>query len=108
MTHPVPVRSDLLDDAAERARRYLDAVRSRRVAPSAEAVEALRELEGLFPDDESEPRAVLELLDRLGSPATVAANAGRFFGFVNGGALPASIAATWRAGARGQDSPPCA
>ena len=51
-----------------------------------------------------EPQAVLELLDRLGSPATVATNGGRFFGFVNGGALPASMAATWLAAAWDQNA----
>jgi glutamate/tyrosine decarboxylase-like PLP-dependent enzyme len=42
-------------------------------------------------------QAVLDLLDRIGSPATMATAGGRYFGFVNGGALPASVAATWMA-----------
>jgi glutamate/tyrosine decarboxylase-like PLP-dependent enzyme len=99
-----PAHSDLLDDAAQRASRYLEDVTTRRVAPSPAAVHALGELAGPLPDAESEPRAVLELLDRLGSPATVATNAGRFFGFVNGGALPASMAATWLAAAWDQNA----
>jgi len=99
-----PVHSDLLDDAAQRASRYLEHVTTRRVAPSPAAVHALGELAGPLPDAESEPRAVLELLGRLGSPATVATNAGRFFGFVNGGALPASMAATWLAAAWDQNA----
>jgi glutamate/tyrosine decarboxylase-like PLP-dependent enzyme len=35
----------------------------------------------------------LALLDRVGSPATVASAGGRYFGFVNGACLPASLAA---------------
>ena len=40
----------------------------------------------------------------LGSPATVATAGGRFFGFVNGAALPASVAATWLASAWDQNA----
>jgi glutamate/tyrosine decarboxylase-like PLP-dependent enzyme len=104
MTHPVRAHAHLLDDAAQRASRYLEHVTSRRVAPSPAAVDALQELAVPLPEAESEPRDVLELLDRLGSPATVATNAGRFFGFVNGGALPASMAATWLAAAWDQNA----
>jgi glutamate/tyrosine decarboxylase-like PLP-dependent enzyme len=35
----------------------------------------------------------LELLDRVGSPATMATTGGRYFGFVNGAVLPAAMAA---------------
>ena len=37
--------------------------------------------------------ATLALLDDVGSAATVASNAGRYFGFVTGGATPAGLAA---------------
>ncbi|HYL95994.1 MAG TPA: aminotransferase class V-fold PLP-dependent enzyme, partial [Terriglobales bacterium] len=40
----------------------------------------------------------------LGSPATVASTGGRYFGFVNGGALPAAMAANWLAGAWDQNA----
>jgi glutamate/tyrosine decarboxylase-like PLP-dependent enzyme len=46
----------------------------------------------------------LELLDRVGSPATVATAGGRFFGFVLGGALPASVAAAWLASSWDQNA----
>jgi glutamate/tyrosine decarboxylase-like PLP-dependent enzyme len=96
--------SDLLNDAAQRAARYLEGVSTRRVSPSPDAIETLRELMAPLPDSASDPRAVLEVLDRIGSPATVATNAGRFFGFVNGAALPASLAATWLAAAWDQNA----
>ncbi len=47
---------------------------------------------------------VLDLLDRVGSPATVATAGGRFFGFVNGAAFPVSVAATWLASAWDQNA----
>ena len=46
---------------------------------------------------------MLALLDRVGSPATVVTTGGRYFGFVNGGALPASVAASWLASAWDQN-----
>jgi aromatic-L-amino-acid decarboxylase len=46
----------------------------------------------------------VEWLDRLGSPATVTTSGGRFFGFVNGGALPASVAASWMVSAWDQNA----
>ena len=95
---------DLLNDAAHRAAAYLEQARDRRVSPSPEAIDALRGLHGPLPATPTDAADVLELLDRLGSPATVATNAGRFFGFVNGGALPASMAATWLAAAWDQNA----
>jgi glutamate/tyrosine decarboxylase-like PLP-dependent enzyme len=50
-------------------------------------------LGGSLPEDPQDPAAVLALLDEVGSPATVVNAGGRFFGFVNGGAVPASLAA---------------
>jgi glutamate/tyrosine decarboxylase-like PLP-dependent enzyme len=95
--------ADLLNDAARRALAYLDDVRERRVYPADASVAALRALGGSFPESPGDPHLVLELLDRAASPATVATNAGRYFGFVNGAALPASTAATWLATAWNQN-----
>ena len=44
------------------------------------------------------------MLDDIGSPATVATAAGRYFGFVIGGSLPAALAANWMAGAWDQNA----
>jgi hypothetical protein len=84
--HPV------LLDAAARAHRYLEDLDTRRVAPSAEAVNRLSDLGGPLPEHPSDPEGVLAALDAVGSPATVASAGGRYFGFVVGGALPAALA----------------
>src|SRR5262245_9029951 len=85
---------DVLRDAADRAAAYLRDLPARRVTPTAHALDALRTLAGPVPESPRSPREVVALLDRVGSPATVATAAGRFYGFVNGGAVPASVAAT--------------
>jgi len=94
---------DLLRQTAETAANYLEGLDARGVAPTAEAVAGLRELEEPFPQEPSDPTSVLETLDRIGSPATTAMAGPRFFGFVIGGSLPAALAANWLAGAWDQN-----
>ena len=95
---------ELILDAALRITRYLESLPERRVAPSAEAVAALEGLQFPLQDEPQDPAQVLEELDELGSPATVASAGGRFFGFVIGGSLPAALAANLLAGAWDQNA----
>jgi glutamate/tyrosine decarboxylase-like PLP-dependent enzyme len=88
-------RDVLLDQAADRAQRYLRGLADRPVAPSPEAVLALDELDFPLPEAGLEPSRVLAALDEVGSPATVASAGPRYFGFVTGGALPVAVAASW-------------
>jgi glutamate/tyrosine decarboxylase-like PLP-dependent enzyme len=94
----------LLNDAAERASRYLEEIQHRHVAPSATAVRDLNALLEPFPENATAPADVLAMLDRLGSPATMGMAGPRFFGWVIGGSLPASLAANWLAGAWDQNA----
>src|SRR3990172_7028639 len=89
----------LLRDAAERAIRYRESLRERGVAPAPEAVSRLERFDAPLPEDPVDPADVLRTLDELGSPATMATAGPRFFGLVTGGSLPASLAASWLAGA---------
>jgi glutamate/tyrosine decarboxylase-like PLP-dependent enzyme len=92
---PSDARTALLKRAARDAMDYLESEDTRSVAPSAQAVAALSALRGPLPPGPTSPDAVLHLLDTYGSPATVAKTSGRNFGFVNGGCLPAALAASW-------------
>jgi glutamate/tyrosine decarboxylase-like PLP-dependent enzyme len=99
-----PADLALLSDAAWRAATYLQGAPDRRVSPSASAIENLRELERPLPVKPSPASEVLDTLDRVGSAATMITAAGRFFGFVNGGAVPASVAASWLVSAWDQNA----
>ena len=82
-----------LRDAQDRAAAYVAAAHARRVAPDADALAALAGFDGPVPDAGHDPAETIDLLDRLGSPATVGSTGGRFFGLVVGGTLPAALAA---------------
>jgi glutamate/tyrosine decarboxylase-like PLP-dependent enzyme len=95
---------ELLNDAAERASRYLEDIQQRHVAPSAAAVRDLNAFLEPFPENPTAPADVLAMLDLVGSPATMGMAGPRFFGWVIGGSLPASLAANWLAGAWDQNA----
>jgi glutamate/tyrosine decarboxylase-like PLP-dependent enzyme len=96
--------SNLLEDAARRASRYLESLNARSVAPGQVALAALARFDRDFPQHPSSAEAVIAELDEIGSPATMASAGGRFFGFVIGGALPATVAANWLAAAWDQNA----
>ena len=88
---------DVFETAKNCALQYMANVRDRRVFPDDAALERLRAFEEPLQEDPVDPRDVLEMLHRTGSPGTVAQTGGRYFGFVNGGIAPAALAARWLA-----------
>jgi glutamate/tyrosine decarboxylase-like PLP-dependent enzyme len=94
---------ELLETTAEYAIRYLEGLDARQVAPTEEAITNLIQFDEPLPNEPVEPELVLQLLDEIGSPASMAQAGSRFFGFVTGGSLPAALAANWLAAAWDQN-----
>ena len=94
----------LLEDAAQRASRYLESLSERAVRPHPDAMQRLAELDVALPRNGVAGALVLKLLDERVGPATMAMAGPRFFGFVIGGALPVTVAANWLATAWDQNT----
>ena len=94
----------LLDQARGYAQEYAAGIPAMRAVPDAPALRDLAALPRDLPAAPTDPARVLELLHRAGSPATAATTGGRYFGFVNGGCLPAGMAARWLADAWDQNA----
>ena len=93
----------LLRDVAKRSACYLDGLGGRAILPAPETLERAQELLGALPDNGEDPGRLVEMLDEIAGPATVATAGPRYFGFVTGGSLPAALAANWLAGAWDQN-----
>jgi glutamate/tyrosine decarboxylase-like PLP-dependent enzyme len=90
-------QTGLLRQALGYAEEYVAGIGTKRVWPDQAAIAGLAAFDEALPEAPYSPEAMLELLHRCGSPATVAQTGGRFFGFVNGGAHPPAVAARWLA-----------
>lgn len=84
---------ELLREAARRAIRYRQELSTEPIRPDPEA--DLTRLGGEFPDDPTDPMRVLELMDEVGTPATMGFSNPRFYGWVIGGVQPVALAADW-------------
>jgi glutamate/tyrosine decarboxylase-like PLP-dependent enzyme len=94
----------IIDAFSERAKKYLLNVSSRRVFPAEEDIRRLESLDVPLQTHSIDPLEVLQELDEIGSPATVASAGNRYFGFVVGGASPAPLAANLLAGVWDQNA----
>jgi glutamate/tyrosine decarboxylase-like PLP-dependent enzyme len=86
---------DLLRATADHAADFIDSLEERPVTPRVTVDELRATLGGPLPDGPQEPREVIDALVAAADPGVVAIPAGRYFGFVIGGALPAALAADW-------------
>jgi len=74
---------------------YLDNSFKRNVFPTDQAIKNLNKFVEDMPPHTGDALEILKQLHKYGSPATVSQIGGRYFGFVNGGILPVSLAARW-------------
>jgi glutamate/tyrosine decarboxylase-like PLP-dependent enzyme len=85
----------LLDRTVAIAREYLDHLEGRHVGARARIGELRSSLDLPLPDEGVDGERVIEELARAVGPGLVACAGPRYFGFVIGGAVPASLAADW-------------
>jgi glutamate/tyrosine decarboxylase-like PLP-dependent enzyme len=86
---------ELLRRTAELAGDFLESLERRPVWPAASVDELRSALGEPLQDEPRDPLAVVEELARAVDPGVVGIPSGRYFGFVIGGAVPASLAADW-------------
>jgi len=94
----------LFQQARDQACAYMAGIQDQPVFPGAQALAALAGFDEPLPAGPGDPAAMLRQLHQAGSPATTASTGGRYFGFVNGGALPPALAAKWLADAWDQNA----
>jgi glutamate/tyrosine decarboxylase-like PLP-dependent enzyme len=83
---------------------YLSRVSEMDAVPSGEHMRALSRFEESLPSEPQDATEILALLQSAGGDAISAQGGGRYFGFVNGGILPVSLAARWLADAWDQNA----
>ncbi len=83
----------LFDKANQYGKDYLATVLERNVFPTEEALQNLSVFDEPMPETPTKALDVIDTLHNFGSPATLSQVGGRYFGFVNGSAVPTGMAA---------------
>lgn len=95
----------MLERAGAAAARTIATGSARPVVPDLDALQALQhEFSPGHLDDPLPPAEAVQLLEEVGGPATTLQGDGRYFGFVNGGVVPAARAAAVLAAAWDQNA----
>jgi glutamate/tyrosine decarboxylase-like PLP-dependent enzyme len=94
----------VLERAAARAAEFLHSLPDRPVHATATVEELAGALGGPLPDDPTDPVEVIERLATGADGGLVGSAGPRFFGFVTGGSLPASLGADWLTSAWDQNA----
>ncbi len=89
--------ADVLRLSQELALRYIDSLDKRDIGVATDHQTLHAALGKPLSDEPLPPQQVIEELFEAADPGVVATSAGRFFGFVEGGVLPAALGADWLA-----------
>jgi glutamate/tyrosine decarboxylase-like PLP-dependent enzyme len=95
---------DLLRTAADHAIAYAAGVDARPPTPSAADIAALAAFDEPLPDGPTDPAAAIDLLERIGGPATMGTTGANYFGFVNGATYPVALGASFLVNAWDQNA----
>ena len=85
----------LFQQAQGYAFEYAEGVTDRNVFPTQDAMADLEQFVEDMPGQSGDASSILQQLHQYGSPASVAQTGGRYFGFVNGGIIPVTLATKW-------------
>ena len=85
----------LFQQAQGYAFEYAEGVTDRNVFPTQDAIADLEQFVEDMPGQSGDASSILQQLHQYGSPASVAQTGGRYFGFVNGGIIPVTLATKW-------------
>ena len=96
---------DIFEQAKGYAFDYADKALERNVFPSDDAIQNLNQFVEDMPDITGDAADILKQLHAQGSPASVSQIGGRYFGLVNGGVVPAALAARWLSDFWDQNTP---
>lgn len=95
---------DALEVAHRRALEWLDTMDERPIRPELDVDGILERLPHDLPEDGADAAAVVEQLAEASGPGLMAMGSSRFYGFVIGGAYPASLGADWLVSAWDQNT----
>jgi glutamate/tyrosine decarboxylase-like PLP-dependent enzyme len=94
----------LLEEVAAYAGDFIEDLPQRPIRPSATLDELRDALSGPLPQEGMDERTLIKELVGAAEPGLLATPSGRFFGFVIGGAMPATVAADWLTSAWDQNA----
>jgi glutamate/tyrosine decarboxylase-like PLP-dependent enzyme len=89
--------TDSLAEVLAYARTYIDSRGSREVWPRTTLADLRSAMGGALPEESVSPASVIHDLIQAADPGIVTTTGPRYFGFVTGGAVPATVAAEWLA-----------
>ncbi|WP_109298873.1 aminotransferase class V-fold PLP-dependent enzyme [Aquimarina sp. AU474] len=86
---------ELFEQARSYAYEYIDGIEEMNVFPSQSSLKNLTRFDEPLQEKTIRAKEIIDQLHAFGSPATIAQIGGRYFGFVNGGAVPVSLGVKW-------------